>query len=376
MKHITEIYPTTAVCPSFLAATDKRRPVLFDIETTGLSASRSFVYLIGTLTLESNSFTLRQWFSESPDEEIDVLQAFSESLSPEDKLVHYNGNTFDLPFLEERFRHYGLTSALPPKEDTLDLFRSLSFAKGLFRLCDRKQRTLEPIAGYHRSDPYDGGTLIGFYSEYVGKVRFDEVHAEELLFSLLRHNREDLLGLSALTDLYAVASLLSGNIVHCEPVSSDETSLCLNITLREAIPTPLALSLPLPISEEVCPAPAIHLSAMNCTAELHVPVLHMSAKHYFANYKDYYYLPLEERVVHRSIASHMERSYRIPATKETACTIVTGAYLPQWEPLFLPEFRTSLKDRLSFFPSEELTRKPDLLPRYTVQLLRNIYPKK
>ena len=50
----------------------------FDIETTGLSAAVSSLYLIGTITFENNEWVLNQWFADDYVSEVRLLQAFSE----------------------------------------------------------------------------------------------------------------------------------------------------------------------------------------------------------------------------------------------------------------------------------------------------------
>ena len=75
--------------------------VFFDIETTGLSWRTSHLYLIGALFFDpaADAFTLRQWFLDRPTEEKEMLVSFFTFLSDVKRLVHFNGTTFDLPYL-------------------------------------------------------------------------------------------------------------------------------------------------------------------------------------------------------------------------------------------------------------------------------------
>ena len=68
----------------------------FDIQTTGLSAAVSSLYLIGTITFENNKWVLNQWFADDYVSEVRLLQAFSEFSEKYEWIAHYNGSTFDI----------------------------------------------------------------------------------------------------------------------------------------------------------------------------------------------------------------------------------------------------------------------------------------
>lgn len=373
MKYFEEIVIVPELPEELSVLCDGRASMFFDIETTGLSPARSYVYLIGSLAPCKEHWLLRQWFSESPEEEASVLEAFAHTITTEHRLVHYNGSTFDLPFLAHRMSHYGLSCSVPDKEDTLDLMRHLAGYKKWYGLSNRKQRTLEPLAGYERQDPYDGGTLIAFYAEYVGKARFDVRRAEELLADLLRHNREDLLGLATLPRLLATQKLLNGNVANCEVLTLGTASER-QMTVSFAIPTPLTapLSLTLLIAPDGCPEHGTLVAGL-CADGVHgtvtIPMYEGTAKHYFPNYKDYYYLPLENRSVHRSIAGHIPPAYRKAATKDTAYDSYEGAFLPQYETIYNPTFSLNRTCSVALFPVQELSKQPEKLTAYVSHLL-------
>ena len=52
--------------------------LLFDIETTGLSAKYNTIYLIGCAYHKGSEITLLQYLAETPAEESEVLEAFLE----------------------------------------------------------------------------------------------------------------------------------------------------------------------------------------------------------------------------------------------------------------------------------------------------------
>ena len=64
----------------YLLPYKKKDVLFFDIETTGLSASSSYLYLIGCIYYKENSWHLKQWFSDSIDEEKEIITLFFEFL--------------------------------------------------------------------------------------------------------------------------------------------------------------------------------------------------------------------------------------------------------------------------------------------------------
>ena len=75
--------------------------VLFlDIETTGFTAKSSNLYLIGCACYEDGRFHVHQWMAEKYDEEAAVLEAFFTFAASYRHLIHYNGNAFDIPYLQ------------------------------------------------------------------------------------------------------------------------------------------------------------------------------------------------------------------------------------------------------------------------------------
>ena len=71
---------------------DNKEIVFFDIETTGLSAINSVLYLIGVAFYEEDSWQFVQWFADECDDEAKIIDAFFEILDNKKYLIHYNGN--------------------------------------------------------------------------------------------------------------------------------------------------------------------------------------------------------------------------------------------------------------------------------------------
>jgi hypothetical protein len=93
------------------------RRVYLDTETTGLSGgSGTLAFLVGLAVVEADAIVLTQFLLTRFAAETTLLAAIGESLSQQDRLVSYNGKSYDLPLLHTRFRMQGMTSpfdALP-----------------------------------------------------------------------------------------------------------------------------------------------------------------------------------------------------------------------------------------------------------------------
>ncbi|MBR5712734.1 MAG: ribonuclease H-like domain-containing protein [Lachnospiraceae bacterium] len=347
-------------------------PVFFDIETTGLSPLSASVYLIGATAPTEQGWVFRQWFAERPSEEADIISAFRDSIPSDAVLIHYNGSTFDIPFLRDRCRALSLGEF--SVAHSLDFYPLLRVLKPLAGLPSSRQRDLEPLASYRREDPYDGGTLIRFYADFVGLQKFDTENAEARYRDLARHNREDILGLVTLTRLLPCVDISPTSVEHAELAQGDPGSVTLR--LRMDADWPAGLTLRKPLEKFLTPKNTPMVSSLKLSSEtdggllLTIPVLTEPARHYYANYKDYYYLPLENRVIHKSIASHMDKAYRRAAKRDEAFEWSRGTLLPQVGDLFSPVFVYRNKDLCRLFPVQELERHPELLATYAAELLQ------
>ena len=87
--------------------------------------------------------------------------------------------------------------------------------------------------------------------------------------------------------------------------------------------------------------------------ELSIRVYKGTLKYYYPNYKDYYYLIYEDTAIHKSVGEFVDKDARIKATKETCYTKKDGTFLPQPTDIWVPEFKTSCKDKTGFFEVRE-----------------------
>ena len=153
--------------------------IFFDIETTGLSAHNASLYLIGTVVHEGGSWKLQQLFAESLTDEIEMLEHFFALLSKKRRLLSFNGERFDIPFLEKLLSQYGLSESFQGVE-SLDLYRELRPAKKLLSLPNYQLKSCERFLGIQREDRFSGGELIYVYLDYL---KTKDPKMEDLPFS-------------------------------------------------------------------------------------------------------------------------------------------------------------------------------------------------
>ena len=76
---------------------------------------------------ENGSWKLVQLFAEKPAEETEILEAFSRRLSVSSPLIHFNGTTFDIPYLQHRCDFHGLPLSWPDSPGSISTAGSVLF---------------------------------------------------------------------------------------------------------------------------------------------------------------------------------------------------------------------------------------------------------
>lgn len=331
MKIIRHPLPLTPSYPlSTLSPMDKL--LFFDIETTGFSASVSTVYLIGCIyhTPNNHTWNLIQWFADTPDDEAQILTSFLSFLPPYSTLIHYNGTGFDLPFLTKRCRFHRLPCDLS-QITSIDLYRLIRPYQSLLSLSSLKQKAAEHALGIRRTDPYTGKQLIVLYEHY------QQAPETTLCQPLLLHNQEDLTGMFALLPLLHYRSMFDHPVrLTAQEIlrSEDPPILELTCTLSCHVPLPCRFTLP-------CAAVCLSGSQLTCR----IPLYEGEQKYFYPDYKNYYYLPLEDMAIHKSVGSYVAKEARQKATARTCYTRKSGLFLIQPEPLWQPLFQSDYQSR-------------------------------
>ena len=138
--------------------------VFFDIECTGLSPRKSFIYLIGYALRLGNKITITQLLAKNESEELEIIQEFEKVMESYDTILGFNSTRFDESFIVERCRKYKFNTKIKAKKH-IDMYLATTKAKCLLDLSNYKQKTIEEFLGLHREDKYNGGELIPVYQQ-------------------------------------------------------------------------------------------------------------------------------------------------------------------------------------------------------------------
>ena len=386
---LTKHHTFPCACPP---QTGETSYTFLDIETTGLKRDASIIYLIGCGFHADSTLHIIQWFNDDGTSEPEMLRTLQKHLTARPApLFTFNGKSFDIPYLN---RHYELNDMAYrlPQDDSLDLYRTLKPFQTLYRLPHGKQRDWEAFLGICREDLYQGGELIRVYKEYL-KTKDDA-----LLHLLLLHNTEDIRGMEALLPLTAYEALLQSDCIP-EPeqlqLSGQLTAIC---RLRRPLPKPLRLKAGIremaPDKEASCHAPICLpdpqdavFDAAGQTLRLSVPYMDGEVKYFYPDYKNYYYLPEEDRAIHKSVGCYVDSRFREQAKPSTCYIRKQGVFLPVFPAKCykgirtsqnasfdtLPLYRKKYRDSLSYVELQPLLAgDPEILLRYLQDVIKNI----
>ncbi len=168
--------------------------VYFDTETTGLSTGAgTVIFLAGAARVDGCQVTVRQFLLPDYPQERPFLRALADDLAGSERMVTYNGRSFDLPMLAARLTFHGLfreQAALPADHNDLlpDARRLFRRPLGGARLADVESG----ILGVHRASDCPGSEVP---MRYFGYLRGG---SPDILAEVLDHNFQDVVSLALL----------------------------------------------------------------------------------------------------------------------------------------------------------------------------------
>lgn len=336
------------------------RVLFIDIETTGFTARSSYLYLIGCAYYLAGKWHTIQWMAENYNQEADILKAFFEFAKLYRYLVHFNGNNFDLPFMMQKCRQHSLPYSFD-KFQGIDLYKRIAPYKFFLKLPNCKQKTLEQFLGIDRKDVFSGGEMIGIYHDYV------ETPAEFSENALFLHNADDLKGMLETLPMLAYYDLFNQPL-HAKKVQANSYR-DVNGSKRKELIITLVLDHPLP-KLVFSNAAGCYFRGEGHEASLKIPIYEEELKYFYSNYQDYYYLPMEDIALHKSVAGFVDKEHRIPASAANCYTRKFSIYLPEWDVLFRPFFKRDYKSRELFFElTDDLKRNRQAFSDYASHVL-------
>lgn len=175
---------------------------VLDIETTGLNPEKSKMILGGILMPINSGIRTLQFFSETRDEEASILNDYLSELSNFDVLISYNGDNFDLPFINRRLKanNISLYDDHPSYNylalhQSFDLYRIVNRYSTLRKILPNlKQKTVEAYMGlwYDRTDQISGAESVELYHKFLITKN------PSIRETIMLHNLDDILQLSKL----------------------------------------------------------------------------------------------------------------------------------------------------------------------------------
>lgn len=331
MQRFENIFQTKQI---YQDASD-RQLMLVDIETTGLSYERSMIYMISCGFYDNDQVKVISLFNDDGISEENLLLAFIDILESckQDSvqpicLVSFNGLTFDIPFLQRHFHYHEMDYDLY-QYDMLDLFRELKTCKCAFGLKKCRQTDFEELMGISRDHDQCGKELIKAYRQFLSSK--DEGIREELL----RHNVYDVYHMSLLLPLLYLKNLPEQlDVILDTSVGSDIFTV--NMTMKHGIDSCITMT-------SDCHEGA-YFTLQDNLLTLCLPIREGKIRIYYENYRDYYYLPSEDRAIHKSVGSYVAKEHRMKAKKETcydriAPERITGLCQDAMLPLLLSQMK-------------------------------------
>lgn len=341
-----------------------------DIETTGFNRSSDQVYLLGLLSvMDDDTIELTQYLCEKESDEYSLLFSFNQRLTPDTLLIHFNGNSFDLPFLKARMSLYGINEKISGVT-SFDFYPALRLFRKLLSTDNFQLKSLEKIACFQREDTYSGGDLIPIYKAY----REGEQSLQSLL---LNHNFDDLIGLFYLNGFNPLFHLLPEisplrSVLNLTPliwmITSEDIS-----ELHEGHVNVMSIS-----DEELITSHAISVSNKNYSLSIKnnqftatLPITSNSLKYFYDNYKDYYFLVEEDYAIHKLVADFVGAKFKRKATKETAyikkegifvqCPLFDIKQLEIIKNLQVPIFKDNYNSNWCYLTKDDLLNNINLL---------------
>ena len=166
----------------------KKDECILDIETTGLDPSKDSLVVLGLIYFYKDNFYIDQYFAKNDNEEFKLLKIYKKKIKDK-KLITYNGDIFDLPFLNIRLINNNLDPVFP---DNKDIYKIIKSKRKLMEFESMKLSNIEKRFGIERNDP----------SRYkvISKLN-NEIENRNNPWPILIHNKNDLIATETISNI-------------------------------------------------------------------------------------------------------------------------------------------------------------------------------
>lgn len=323
-------YLNTYTMPDFFTQYDANNQFLFfDIETTGFIANHTTLYLIGVLWYANQQLYIRQWFNDDGISEKELITEFLTFSKDFTHLVHFNGLGFDLPYLKQKASLLSIPFSLDQTMKQVDIYKEIKPYKNIFPLDNLKQVSIENFLDIPRDDTFNGKELIRHYQLYLAKPN------DQTQNILLLHNHDDLLGMTQISHILHYKYFFEKIDILSYDMQLENDHLNIRFKINDANSLPKRIT----ISKN-----KHYLNAIDNQCTLLISIYNGTLKHFFKDYKNYYYLPLEDMAIHKSVATYVDNNNKEKATKQTCYIKKTDLFIPCYDNTVSEHFQQNIND--------------------------------
>lgn len=315
-------------------------PDLFylDIETTGLRADESYLYLIGTACFESDEsgngrWMYHAWFGSEMLDEQKILRDFLKFAGGFKKCVSFSGKRFDVTYLSRCMHQYYLDASSFTDlafDDYLTLLRPL---QNLLYVSRSRLGEWEERIERKRADAgsfLSGGEMSALYQNAPRPI------PDEVMETLLLHNMCDLQSLVLLKRLLTFGELTEKPIDFT--VERHGSFFSLTGSLEKPVPVPVHRF-----------SGDFECRIIGTEVLLTVYESTEDCKLFFPDYRNYVIVQGENGVMHKDLAALLPKELCKKATPETCYQTVSGRFLPMpLIPVSVGKSLSALEDESSY----------------------------
>lgn len=241
--------------------------IIFHTITTGHYWRNSYIKEFQLLKKEENGdYNIFIWKVEQEEDEYEMLKIISDEFRKSSLIYGYNSTSFHLPYLKNKYKAYGLEDPFT----CLDHIDLLQKCKHIGKALNLSLKISDLRLYFQESDEepeiriiFDTLSLLEYEEFFNGNFTVEHVVAE--------------------SDALLVVLESSINIHHALHINH----------------------------------PAFYLMLDQDAIKVQIRLFDGRLKVYYANYEDYYYLPEEDMIIHKSMASGISKDKKEKATYET-----------------------------------------------------------